>query len=247
MPDGSTPQEKFRQRYWQTWRDILFVHWEVDPAYIRANLPDDLEPELFEGRAFVGLVPFRMTGIRPVFFPAVPYLSRTLETNLRTYVRHKDPAMNTEPAVWFFSLEAANPVAVVAARLGYGLKYYTASMWLNEQSHEDGSSLFAAGSIRRWPDPAPVSSLVQARVEPGAFQPARVGTLEHFLVERYVLFANRRGRLLKASVRHEPYRIKSGELLACDTGLFAAAGLPMPSKNDVALVHRALDVRVRVG
>jgi uncharacterized protein len=247
MPDQPHFNEVFRQRFWQSWRDILFVHWQVDPAHLRAILPDELEPDLFEGRAYVGLVPFRMTDIRPVYFPSFPYLSKTLETNLRTYVRHKDPSKNTTPAVWFFSLEAANPFAVIAARLGYGLNYFRASMWLHELVYQDGSSLYSAESLRHWPAPAPVSSLVQAWVEPGQFQPAHPGTLEHFLVERYALFAGRQGKLNKALVRHEPYRIKSGELLACNTGLFAAAGLPMTQSVNNALVHRAADVRVRVG
>lgn len=247
MSEPLSDNETFRQKFWQCWRDILFVHWEVDPDDLKVVLPDTLEPDLFQGRAYVGLVPFRMTGIRPVWLPSVPYLSKTLETNLRTYVRHKDPSKNTDPAVWFFSLEAANPFAVISARLGYGLKYYKAAMWLHEQAQPDGSTLYSAGSQRHWPQPAPVTSLVQARVEAGDFLPAHSGTLEYFLVERYALFAERRGKLLKALVRHEPYRIKPGQLITADTGLFVAAGLPVPEKPKDALVHRALDVRVRVG
>ncbi|MFM7318870.1 MAG: YqjF family protein [bacterium] len=247
-PENHSP-EPFRQRFWQNWCDILFIHWEIDPAAIAAVLPPKLEPDLYQGKAWVGLVPFRMSGIRPVGLPALPYLSHTLETNLRTYVRHKDQAQNTaDRAVWFFSLEAANPFAVVAARLGYGLKYHRANMWLNQHHHADGKTIFAAGSIRRWPDPAPVSSFVQAEIPPGPYQEAKADTLEHFLVERYALFSQHRQRIRKALVRHEPYKIKPATLIDCNPQLIAAAGLPIP-RNVIenAIVHRAMDVRVRVG
>jgi uncharacterized protein len=249
MPVSEPSAEPFRQLFWQDWRDIVFIHWQIDPAAIAATLPDDLEPDLFEGNAYVGLVPFRMTGIRPVCFPAVPYLSHTLETNLRTYVKHKDQDRNTASrAVWFYSLEAENTFAVTVARFGYGLKYHRANMWLKEDVNLDSSSLFAAGSLRRWPAPAPVNSFVQARFEAGPFQPAAEGTLEHFLVERYALFAERRGKLLKSLVRHTPYQIKRGQLLACNPELIAAAGLPIPPDLiQNAIVHRALDVHVRIG
>lgn len=241
--------EPFRQLFWQNWCDILFIHWEVDPDAIAEVLPPELEPDLYQGKAWVGLVPFRMTGIRPVGLPAVPYLSHTLETNLRTYVKHKDPAKNTESrAVWFFSLEAANPFAVVTARLGYGLKYHRAKMWLNEHHRPDGSTIYAAGSVRQWPGPAPVTSFVQAKIPAGPYDKAQVNTLEHFLVERYALFTQHRGRVKKALVRHEPYRIKPAILTGCDPQLIAAAGLPLPDQViENAIVHRAMDVRVRVG
>lgn len=249
MSHEKDPAEPFRQLFWQNWCDILFIHWEVDPADMAAVLPPELEPDLYQGKAWVGLVPFRMTGIRPVGLPALPYLSHTLETNLRTYVKHKDPAKNTTSrAVWFFSLEAVNPFAVIAARLGYGLKYHRANMWLSEQLRTDGSTLFAAGSIRRWPRPAPVTSFVQAEIPAGPFQESQVDTLEHFLVERYALFAQYRRQVVKAFVRHEPYKIKPGRLIDCNPELIAAAGLPIP-KNRIenAIVHRAMDVCVRVG
>ena len=178
---------KFRQIYWQSWRDLVFVHWPVPPEAIAALLPAELEPDLYQGKAYVGLVPFRMTGIRPVFLPALPGLSRTLETNVRTYVKPRNSHPNAKPAVWFFSLEAENPVAVTLARLGYGLPYFKADMWLHHHS-VDNTTLFGAGSCRRWPAPAPVSSLVQAEFSnQRPYHAAEVGTLEHFLVDRYAL------------------------------------------------------------
>lgn len=248
MDLAETSDTKFRQIYWQSWQDIAFVHWEADPDAVASLLPPELEPDLYHGKAYVGLVPFRMTGIRPVFLPALPGLSSTLETNVRTYVKRRNSQGDSIPAVWFFSLEAENTAAVLMARFGYGLPYFKARMWLHKQPQNDNSLLHASGSCRQWPGPAPVESLVQAQF-PGdqPFEPAAPGTLEHFLVERYALYARRRGRLTHAVVRHEPYRIQPGRLLACQPWLLTAAGLPTPPAHQPAIVHRAIDVRVRIG
>ena len=248
MNSTENSDTNFRQIYWQNWCDLVFLHWAISPEAIAALLPAELEPDLYQGKAYVGLVPFRMTGIRPVFLPALPGLSRTLETNVRTYVKPRNSQPGAKPAVWFFSLEAENPVAVILARLGYGLPYFKADMWLHQHKIDESRTLFSAGSCRRWPGPAPVSSLVQAEfMENQAYLPAEPDTLEHFLVERYALYARRRGRLMYAEVQHDPYRIQPGRLRACQPWLLAAAGLPVPGDDVEPLVHRALDVHVRIG
>jgi uncharacterized protein len=82
----------------QQWRDLLFVHWPIAADALRPLVPESLELDLFEGTAYVGLVPFTMTGVRPVGLPAVVGLSSFHETNVRTYVRLAD----RDPGVWFF-------------------------------------------------------------------------------------------------------------------------------------------------
>ncbi|MCY2933728.1 MAG: DUF2071 domain-containing protein [Planctomycetota bacterium] len=171
--------KKFHQIYWQTWSQLVFVHWAVSPAAIAAILPGELEPDLYEGKAYVGLVPFRMSAIRPVFLPALPGLSRTLETNIRTYVKLRNCQGDPTPAVWFFSLEAENPVAVILARLGYGLPYFQASMWLNSERDSAGMTHYSAGSVRHWPKPAPVESVVEARFADHPLEPARARSVSH--------------------------------------------------------------------
>src|SRR5688572_14478242 len=106
----------------QNWRELLFVHWTFEPEIMRKLVPDVLELDLWEGRAYVGLVPFAMEDVRPAFSPRVLGMD-FLETNLRTYVVH-----NGEPGVWFFSLEAASRLAVKAARMMWGLPYFHAEM-----------------------------------------------------------------------------------------------------------------------
>src|SRR3954453_2487739 len=114
----------------QSWRDLLFVHWACDPDAIRALIPEGLELHVLEGRAYVGLVPFTMTGVRPVGLPSVPWLSSFHETNVRTYV-HRG---GRDPGVWFFSLDAANPIAVRLARKLFHLPYHDARMFLERET-----------------------------------------------------------------------------------------------------------------
>ena len=113
---------------YQRWSELLFLHWQVDPAALRALLPARLEIDTFDGRALVGLVPFTMSRIRPRWAPAVPWLSAFHETNVRTYV-----LCDGEPGVWFFSLEAARLPGVLIGRTLWGLGYRWARMTLERE------------------------------------------------------------------------------------------------------------------
>jgi uncharacterized protein YqjF (DUF2071 family) len=226
----------------QNWHNLLFVHWEVPAEPIRRLLPPGLELDLYEGRAYVGLVPFTMTGVRPVGLPAVPGLSRFHETNVRTYVH----VGGRDPGVWFFSLDAANPVAVVAARAWYHLAYHYARMSVEERAPGQGTTPeeFSYASERRWPGPRPAHALVRGgpRGEPA---PAAAGSLEHFLVERYLLYAHveRRG-LYRGQVHHSSYPLQGATLSALDESLLAAAGIERPDRAPIAHFARGVSVEV---
>jgi uncharacterized protein YqjF (DUF2071 family) len=221
----------------QDWNHLLFLHWVVAPEAIRPLVPPGLELDLFEGRAYVGLVPFTMTGVRPVWAPAVPPLSNFHETNVRTYVHRA----GRDPGVWFFSLDAANPVAVALARAFFHLPYYHARMRLDL-----GPETIAYASERRRVRPgARGAATCAVRCTPtGAAAPARVGTLEHFLAERYFLYAAHRGRLYRGQVHHSPYPLQTASVSALDETLLAAAGIGRP--EEAPLAHFARGVRVEV-
>jgi uncharacterized protein len=225
----------------QSWRELLFLHWPIRADQLRALVPQQLDLDLFEGTAYVGLVPFTMTGVRPVGLPPVRGISNFHETNVRTYV-HRD---GRDPGVWFFSLDAANRLAVYLARTFFHLPYYHARMFLEREPaalSDDPRPILYAG-VRRRPDSLPASYLIRA-TPTGPVRPARPGTLEHFLVERYILYAAANDRLYQGQVHHRPYPLQSATLSSLDETLLAAAGITRP--DDIPLAHFALGVDVEV-
>ncbi len=167
----------------QRWCDLLFAHWPVPAAALRSRIPEELEIDTFDGTAWIAVVPFRMEAIRPRWLPAVPWLSRFPELNLRTYVQLDD-----RPGVFFFSLDASNPVAVAAARSLFLLPYFRARM----TCEREGDAITYRS--RRTHSGAPGADL-DARYGPaGDVFHAAPGTLEHFLTERYCLYTERRQR-----------------------------------------------------
>ena len=223
----------------QRWARLLFLHWEVPPESLARLLPPGLDLDTFEGRAFVGLVPFTMTGVRPVLLPAVPGLSDFHEVNVRTYVHHR----GRDPGVWFFSLDAANAVAVKLARWTYRLPYHLARMRMDPPDGAADPRVIAYESERL--RPAPLPARCRLRYEPtGNPAPAEPGTLEHFLAERYILYAHARGRLFTGRVHHAPYPLQPARVLDLDETLIAANGIARPDSPPLA--HYAREVRVRI-
>jgi uncharacterized protein len=233
----------------QSWRELLFLHWPIQPELLRPLVPSPLELDLFEGTAYVGLVPFTMVGVRPVGFPPIRGISNFHETNVRTYV-HRD---GRDPGVWFFSLDAANRLAVYLARTFFHLPYYHARMFLAAEPmvrpddprtllYDDPRTLLYAG-VRRRPDPLPASYLIRATAT-GPVRPAQPSTLEHFLAERYILYSIAKDRLFQGQVHHLPYPLQSATLLSLDETLLAAAGIPRPDTTPLAHFARGVDVKV---
>ncbi len=219
----------------QQWRDLLFVHQRVAVSHLRPLVPAALAIDTFDGEAWATLIPFAIPDSRPAGVPAALGMS-FLETNLRTYVRSPEG----EPGIFFFSLEASSWLAVAGARAGYALPYFPARM---ECRKEDGGATFHYRSVRRLGG-AGAGLEATWRVGP-AVGPATPGTLDHFLVERYVLFAQRRGRILRARVRHTPYPLCAATVESLRESLFAQAGLP--PLVDPARVHFSPGVDVDIG
>jgi uncharacterized protein YqjF (DUF2071 family) len=217
------------------WADLLFLHWPVPVDVLRPLFPAGLEIDTFEGIAYIGLVPFTMTGLRPWWSPPVPGLSSFHEVNVRTYVHNK----GRDPGVWFFSLDAAQSIAVQIARTFWNLPYYRARMTLEHEP--DGSIVYH--SERLWPGPLPGVCKAKYRPE-GPPTAARPGTLEHFLIERYVLYANSPSGLRLGRVHHSPYPIQSARLDRLEEDLIAANGIERP--NSEPIIHYASEVQVRV-
>jgi uncharacterized protein len=219
----------------QRWRTLLFLHWEVPADAIARLLPAGLDVDTFEGRAYVGVVPFTMRDVAPAWAPSVPGISNFHELNVRTYVH----LGGRDPAVWFFSLDAASSVAVLAARAGWHLPYHRASMRLDV----DGAEVKYA-SRRLWPGPKPAEFRCRYRIG-DPLPRSEPGTLQHFLAERYLLVADRGGGVLSiGQVHHEPYPLRRADVLELEGSMVEAAGLPAPKGAPQALFSEGVDVDV---
>jgi len=216
------------------WDQLTFLHWSYDPDVVQRLLPPGLRVEVIEDRAWVGLVPFRMVA-RPPRGPALPWLSRFPETNVRTYVTAPDGTTG----VWFLSLEAARLAAVVTARTTYRLPYFWAAMEVARSG-----PVITYASRRRWPGPRGASSAVSVRIgRPYAADEA--SQLEHALTARWRLYSHQRSGLWAALADHAPWPLHHAEVLHLDDGLVTATGLPTPEGEP--LVHWSPGVEVRIG
>jgi uncharacterized protein len=209
----------------QSWHDLLFAHWRVDEAVLRAVVPAALPLDLYNGEAWLGIVPFRMTNVAPRGVPPVPLVSAFPELNVRTYV-----TVEGRPGVYFFSLDAANAIAVAAARTLFGLPYFSADMQVAEVGGRiHYRSRRAAGS----------AAIFEASYRPfGPVQPPRPGTLEHFLAERYCLYtAASDGRVTRVEIHHPAWPLQAAEAEFHVNTMADAAGLRLPAS--APLLHFA--------
>lgn len=211
------------------WQDLLFLHWPVPADALRALLPPGLELETFDGRAWLGVVPFVMARTRFRALPPVPTAHTFAELNLRTYVRPTDPA-DPRRGVWFFSLDAASRLAVEGARLGFGLPYFAACM---HTASSEGEVAYRSERRDRRGPPARFVGSWRPDGDPFAAAP---GSFEHFLVERYCLYAVRRGRLVVGEIAHLPWQLRRADvaLQVCDMTRLCGLDLSGPPTSVLA-------------
>ena len=213
------------------WHDLLFLHWPVRPELIRPLIPEGLELETFDGSAWIGIVPFRMTGVRPRYVPEVAALAFP-ELNVRTYVW--TPGRS---GVWFFSLDAANRIAVRAARSFYGLPYYDAQMTVRserETVHYQSSRL----------EKTPAAAEFDASYRPvGPVYRSALGTIDRWLTDRYCLYAvDRSGRLAYAEIHHAPWPLQPAEVELRVNTMTDPLAIKLPNTPPLAHFARYLEV-----
>lgn len=214
----------------QSWHDLLFAHWPVRAAELRALVPPELTVQEREGTAWIGVVPFRMSGVMRRPFPDLPWVSAFPELNVRVYVEH-----DGRPGVWFLSLDAANALAVWAARRFFYLPYYRARMTLAEHGDTIHYTSKRAGAEFR-STYRPTSAVYQTRP----------GSLDHWLTERYCLYARSPdGGIRRNDVHHAPWPLQSAEASFERNTLLDFHGVRVDPKQ-TPLLHfaRRLDVVV---
>ena len=214
-----------------TWSDLLFAHWAVEPEAIRRSVPAGLEIDLFDGSAWIGLVPFRMECVRHRLAPAIPGLRAFPELNLRTYV-----TLGGKPGVYFWSLDATNRPAIETARALFGLNYFKARMRCDREA--DAVRYESERTDRRGPA-ARLSCRYWAHgdtLRPGP------GSLESFLTERYCLYAERRGRVLRGEIHHKPWRLRRASWESDRCEMTRLAGVELEGEPDSLLMAEPLAV-----
>jgi uncharacterized protein YqjF (DUF2071 family) len=216
----------------QSWHDLLFAHWPVDARVLREKLPPELPLDLFEGQAWVGVVPFHMTNVGPRGVPWLPFVSAFAELNVRTYV-----TLDGKPGVYFFSLDAASALAVATARALLNLPYHVATMTVggekgrvNYRSRRPTSRIGTAEFVATyWPVGPPQS-------------PQR-GTLEYFLTERYCLYAvDRRRRIRRLEIHHQPWPLQLAAAEILSNTMAEASSIPLPANTPLLHFAKRLDV-----
>jgi hypothetical protein len=200
----------------QTWHDLLFAHWPVPPEQVRALVPAPFELDLFDGQAWIGIVPFHMTNVAPRGVPSLPWVSEFPELNVRTYVRVDD-----RPGIYFFSLDAGSALAVWTARALLNLPYHTAAMTVGP----------AAGGVT-YRSMRSGDRAAQFRATYGPVGPAFVaieGSLEHFLTERYCLYnLNRRAAPYRLEIHHPPWPLQPATASIDRNTIGEANGITVP-------------------
>jgi uncharacterized protein YqjF (DUF2071 family) len=217
----------------QNWHHLLFLHWEIPAHELQEMVPPELTIDTFQGKAYVGVIPFTMTGVRAVMTPPIPWLSSFHEVNVRTYV-HRDGA---DPGVWFFSLDTSSALAVEGARAFYKLPYFHAQIDFKG---------FEFTSKRDDPAGAKPAD-IHVRYQPveGPVAPAAPGTLDHFLVERYLLYSmDKHHQLHRARVHHQPYRLQRADVLKLEETLVWAAGIRRAGAAPIRHYSREVSVTI---
>jgi uncharacterized protein YqjF (DUF2071 family) len=215
----------------QRWCDLLFAHWPVPAAALRHLVPDGLTIQEFDGTSWVGVVPFRMEGVMLRGLPDVPGISAFLELNLRLYVER-----DGRPGVWFLSLDASNPLAVWAARTFFHLPYFRAQMSLSEFAGE--FSYFSQRTVG--------GHALEAVYGPdGDVYRSTPGTLEHWLTERYCLYAQSgSGQLYRAQIHHHPWPLQPARAEFLYNALAVPHGFTLDGAPALLHFSRSIDVIV---
>lgn len=209
----------------QTWRDLLFAHWPVPVERLRPLIPAPLCIDTYGGQAWIGVIPFHMTGVGPRWLPALPWFSAFPELNVRTYV-----VVGDRPGVWFFSLDAGNPLAVALARLWYHLPYFNARMSVRV----DGEWIQYSSQRVQKGDPV---ARFRGRYRPrGSSFASAPGSLDHWLTERYCLYSADAGqRVYRAEIHHPPWSLQRAEARVDRNTMTVPIGIELP--NVPPLLH----------
>ena len=228
----------------QNWNDLLFAHWPIAPKIMASLIPPGLEVDTFDEYGWVGVVPFWMDGIRHRVpgtrdrSVEIPTVTSFPELNLRTYVRSR---LTGRAGVFFFSLDAANLLAVIGARTIFHLPYYFADMV--RETASEGTVHYKSRRLLTSTDVS-FEATYRGLGRPAHAAASQPGTIEHFLTERYCLFTSFRGRILVGNIHHQPWPLEAAEAEIRANCIAPPHGLVLPSRPPILHFSRSLQVYV---
>jgi uncharacterized protein len=183
----------------QSWFDLLFAHWRVEPERLWRVIPPQLELDVIDGSAWIGVTPFELRALRVRFTPPVPFLSCFPELNVRTYVTVGD-----KPGIYFLSLDAASRFAVAMARRTYRLPYFRAEMAIERDAE---TIRYRSKRVDR-----PAAELMAEYRPRGPAFNAAPGTTEAALIERYCAYTlDEHGTVNRAEIHHPPWELRAAD------------------------------------
>lgn len=219
----------------QRWEELAYVHWPYEPTAVQRLLPDGLMVDTFDGRAWVGLIPFEMRRVQLGPTPPVPYLGSFVEINVRTYVRDR----LGRRSVWFFSLDVPRAAIVGVARTVFSLPY----CWASTDHTVDGDR-HRYRMRRRWPRSGRTASADIGFTIGPAIAADAVSDLDHFLSARWALVTTRRTTPLYGRVHHERWPLHEVTDLRLEQDVVEAAGLPSPEGEPIVRYSPGVGVEV---
>lgn len=223
----------------QRWNDTLFAHWPVSPAAAAALLPAGLQPDLFNGSAWLGVIPHRMDRIKLHGVPPIPGARGFLKLALRLCVREDHRG---EQGIYYLSVEASNLAAVCAARIWSGQPYHWAEMRLEQRTEKE----FEFFSRRLIAHPALAFKARYRGLGPSRkLIESRPGSLEYFLTERYSVYSkSRSGQTVRAGLHTVAAPLEDAEAQIEQNDLPAALGIELGDAQPVLYYARRMAVYI---
>lgn len=217
----------------QTWGKLLFMHWRIDEKQLRPLLPAKLEIDIFDGTAWIGIIPFTMWDIRafPPFMPPLPVLNAMHELNVRTYVHY-----DRIPGVWFFSLDCNSAAAVMAARTFYHLPYFNADIELEQESNTINYQLKRTDR--------PLAEFKGSWNIGKSIPFSHPESLDFFLTERYCLYSEHSGSLYRARIFHQPWPLQEATMNLYASTMIEPLGVRLPEDDPEVRYAESLDVDI---
>ena len=203
----------------QRWLDAVFLHWRIPESSAARFMPPGVEPDVFDGSSWVGLIGFRMKGAGIGRGPGIPYLGSFNEVNVRLYSREPDGTRG----VVFLSLDANRLPVVLAARQA-GIPY----VWSRIRSWgtppgtpPEGMGGGTSGySVSRFRKGASSRFSVTPNLGSVADDP-----LSLHVTARFGLHSRFFGRTIYIPNTHEPWTLNRADVHELQDGLISSAGI----------------------